>query len=94
MKKRHHDKDVQPTEPASLPGIVNLLENAPEHLLPEGSEEPCRKVSEHIYQCLSDSTCRHKFPYESIRLCSWPKADTPERTLQNLPCSGIGSKKD
>lgn len=94
MKKYHTGRSDQTTDSNSLTGIVNLLENDPEHQLPEGSEGPCRKVSEHIYQCLSDSHCRHKFPYESIRLCSWPKADTPERTLQNLPCSCTDNTKE
>ncbi|HZV81510.1 MAG TPA: hypothetical protein VFF53_05000 [Geobacteraceae bacterium] len=87
MKKHHHGKSDTTTVPGSLPGIVSLLENHGEHVLPDGTEEPCRKVSENIYQCLTDISCRYKFPYESVRLCSWPKADTPERTHQNLPCS-------
>ncbi|HZV83201.1 MAG TPA: hypothetical protein VFF53_13640 [Geobacteraceae bacterium] len=87
MKKHRNDKSGQTTAPGSLPGIVSLLENDEEHSLPDGSADPCRKVSENIYQCLADITCRYKFPYESVRLCSWPKADNPERTHLNLPCS-------
>ena len=87
MKKHHRDNSGKTSAEGSLTGIVQLLESGDEHLLPDGTEDPCRKVSDNIYQCLTDITCRYKFPYESVRLCSWPKPDNPERTPQNLPCS-------
>lgn len=85
MKKHDHGKD-DTAPPAPQPGVVNLLESAAE--APSGDETGlfCRRVSDTIYQCLTESGCRYKFTYETIHLCSWPCTGNPDRTHDNLPC--------
>lgn len=82
---QHKGKEKQATE--LLSGIVGLLEHADGQLRVNADGAPCRKVSETIYQCLTNNSCRYKFPYETVRLCSWPNAGNPERTPENLPCN-------
>lgn len=94
MKKHHHGAKAKTQATTALPGVVDLLVTGGEHPLPDEIGTPCRKISESIYQCLADSCCRYRFPYESIRLCSWPNASTPERTPHNLPCRTDNHKKE
>lgn len=76
----------QPPENKPSTGILTLLDEDDEPNATESAESKCKQISETIYQCLSDKTCRHKFSYETVSLCAWPHPDHPDRTPHTLPC--------
>jgi len=71
-------------------GILTLLETGDGKPCADSAAKKCVKLTETIYRCLNDDgTCRYKFDYASLALCSWPRLDVPERTLSTLPCTDV-----
>lgn len=77
----------QPPPADKTHGILSLLEQRDGDTLADSADQKCKKISDRIYQCLCDSSCRHKFDYETISLCSWPHPDNPDRSPRNTPCN-------
>jgi len=83
-----------PPEKKPSTGILTLLEKGDGETSADSAAKKCMKISETIYRCLcDDSTCRYKFDYASLALCSWPRLDVPERTLSTLPCTDTNGDK-
>lgn len=79
-------KDRKPPEQSKESGLLSLLEKE-EAATAETVKESCIRINESIYQCLNDCSCRSRFSYGSIALCSWPRPDNPNRTMDTLPCN-------
>ena len=75
-----------PPEKNSSTGILTLLETGDGETHAAPVAQKCIKISDAIYRCLDSGTCRHKFTYEAISLCAWPRPHDPERTPNTLPC--------
>ncbi len=80
-----------PYEKKSTTGILTLLEQKDGDTRADTVEKKCVKISETIYRCLRDCSCRHKFHYDSISLCSWPRPGDPHRAPDTVPCDTSGN---
>lgn len=80
-----------PSKKKTSTGILTLLEQGGGDTRTGTVEQKCVKISETIYRCLSDDSCRHKFHYESISLCSWPRPGDPHRAPDTVPCDTTGN---
>lgn len=85
-------KNRTPTEQSKESGLLSLLEKEETATAATGNES-CVKINESIYQCLNDRSCRNRFTYGSIALCSWPHPENPERTIDTLPCNSADDKQ-
>jgi len=86
-------KDRKPTEQSKESGLLSLLEKEEAGTPAETGNESCIKINASIYQCLNDRSCRNKFSYGSIALCSWPRPENPDRTIDTLPCNSTDNKQ-
>jgi len=85
-------KERKPSEQSIPSNLLSLLEQE-ESGTAESGNESCIKINESIYQCLNDCSCRNKFSYGSISLCSWPRPENPDRTIDTLPCNNTDKNR-